>query len=286
MSEGPEDEQDEGEQDEGEQDDALLLALAEHARERPSVWEPVVRGERSVEEVASQAGAELERARAYFQPFDASETRAIVEGVLARALPADAPPADAPPAGPVAEVVQLRPRAGNRNAILVGVLLAVAAAAALWLIWPRSEIANTAPTIAAREPIPEYGVEASGWLKTLRDDTPTAPSRYRYRQETSFEWVLRPQAKVVDALALRAFVVDEGRPEGVPLEIGPLSEIATTGGIRIHGTIAQLNLAPGRYTIVLVVGRPDALPDQAAALADPTSEPAWRVVRIDIDIEG
>ncbi|KIG15293.1 hypothetical protein DB30_05720 [Enhygromyxa salina] len=278
MSDGPHDEDEVDEADESV--DQLLLALADRARERPSAWDPVTHGERGVDEVAAETGVNAELARAYFEPFDAGETQAVVDAVLARAAPA----AEASPEQP-AVVVPLRPRNRTTTAILA-VTLAIAAAAALWMIWPQPKIGGSDPTIATREPIPAYGVEVGGWLKTLRDDATPAPSRYRYRAETPFEWVLRPEAQVGDALAVRAFVIGEAGQPGRPLALDGLTEIASTGAIRIHGTIAQLMLAPGRYTIALVVGRPDALPERAAALTEPTDEPAWRVLRIDIDIEG
>ncbi|MFV8755250.1 hypothetical protein ACNOYE_32270 [Nannocystaceae bacterium ST9] len=264
-------------EDPDDRDDELVLALVRRAREQESEssatpWEAVVRGEQSVEAVAADEGADLERARAYFRPFDAGETRAIVDRVLA----------DTPRA---AEVVPMRGRERKRSEwVIGGVLLAMAAAAALWWAWPRSPGEGSGgQEIAVAEPIPAYGLEVGGWLKTERDPTAPTPDRYRYRSDTPFEWILRPQAEVAGELALRAFVLDPDGVGGRPLDLGELAQIADTGSIRIRGTIGQLNLAPGHHTIALAIGRPDALPERAEALAE-SGERAWRAFRIELDV--
>ncbi len=286
MTDTPADDDEQGEQDE--QADELLLALARRAREQPSVWEAVVRGERPVDEVAAREQVDVDRARAYFRPFDAGEIKAIVDGVLASSGQAEPRSTNVVP---LRSPESRKPTAGLW--IVGATLLALAAALALWWAWPRPELGTGGQGIATREPLPEYGLEVGGWLKTLRDDAPTAPSRFRYRTDTAFEWILRPEVSPSPSpdpdldlgVAVRAFVLD-ANGVGRSLEIGKLVQIAKTGSIRIVGTIGQLDLAPGRYTVVLALGRPDALPELAEALAEPTGEVAWQIVRIDLEIES
>ena len=89
------------------------------------------------------------------------------------------------------------------------------------------------------------------------------------------------------ALSLSSGVIAQeyaGPVSGTPVD----RNVADTGAIRLTGTISQLQLEPGRYTIALAVGRPDDLPEQAAdavATSDAAAPRPWELRRVNILIE-
>jgi hypothetical protein len=137
--------------------------------------------------------------------------------------------------------------------------------------------------VAVRDPVPSHALEVGGWLKEVRaepDPAAPAPVRYRYASDGEFEWLLRPAAGIEEALALRAYVLE---PSPRLLALDDMVVIAASGAIRIAGTIDRLGLAPGRHTIVLVVARPDALPEPSE-LAAPPADATWRAYRLELEL--
>ena len=174
-------------------------------------------------------------------------------------------------------------------------LLAAAAAILMWWVWPPSNHVRGAEgegpktEAAALEPIPSYELSTDGGLERVRDgdsDPGRAAGAHRYRRDTKFEWVLRPESRAEGELALRAFAFVEGSPAGLALSLDELVRISDSGSIRVAGSIASLDLEPGRYTIALALGRPSALPERAEVLAGATNADTWTVRRLDILIEG
>lgn len=267
--------------------------------EREPEWEAVARGELELDDVgkrrrdAGDADEVIERASAYFRPFDADETAALVDGLLAQV------------SAPVADVVPLRkpepepskpkhdPSTSGFWWIPGGMLLAAAAAIVMWWVWPpneqvRSLTGDDGSQVAIADPLPAYVLETDGGLKQLRGDSDGSeePSRHRYQRDTEFEWILRPKVDQLGEVAVRGFAFVDGGSAGLPLAaVAELAQIAKSGAVRIKGKIEQLDLEPGRYTIALAVGRPADLPTQAAEVHQPAADAAWQVRRIDIDIE-
>lgn len=173
-----------------------------------------------------------------------------------------------------------------------GMLIAAAAAIVLWWLWPPNEevrglTEEAAQQAAAIEPLPTYVLETDGGLEQARDSKGSEqPRRHRYQRDTEFEWVLRPKAETADEVAVRAFAFVDGGSAGLPLAaLDELAQAVELGAVRIAGTIEQLELEPGRYTIALAIGRPSSLPMQATEVHEPSADAAWQVRRIDIDIE-
>lgn len=284
---------------EDEDGDELALALGRHVAlspegPRPRAWEAVLRGEASLEQVAASEGVELERARAYFTPLEPERVASIVDAVLAASSQAEpaagtqAEPAAAPVVEPASRVVELASRRrSSSGAIVIGSLLALAAGLALWWAWPRGAESPPGGGVAVREPMPGHALEVGGWLKEVRaepDPATPAPVRYRYAPDGEFEWLLRPAAGIAGALVLHAYVLE---PSPRRLALDDMVTIATSGAIRIAGTIDRLGLAPGQHTIVLIVARPDALPDIGDIATPPATDSTdspWRAYRIEIEI--
>jgi len=269
--------------------DELAAALGRRAEareqsERAPEWEAVARGELSVEAALERRGdsddtQDAERAAAYFRPFDPDETAALVDGLLAHTERDQPAPA---PERPSATVLWFMP---------AGLLLAAAAAIVLWWVLPPGEDVRrlTEPSnepIAARDQLPGYALETDGGLQQLRGEPPgPADARHDYQQTTAFQWVLRPAISSSGEVGVRGFVFVDGSSAGLPLDLRELAEVAESGAIQITGTIEQLGLEPGRYTIALVIGRPTALPEHAAELnVDQPQDGAWQVRRLDVQI--
>jgi hypothetical protein len=137
-------------------------------------------------------------------------------------------------------------------------------------------------------PLPNYELETDGGLTSANGSANLGEGgRLRYRLDTPFDWRLEPELDVVGELALRAFVFPEAPTIGDArvLALGELGSVEARGAVRVRGTIHALALDPGRYTIALVVGRPESLPEQAQAVHGSTGTDAWALRRLAIEIE-
>lgn len=301
------------------EDDELLLGLSTRARaheaqREASPWAALARGELDAKDARARAaaegmdGGELDRAAAYFTPFDADERGALVDDLLAGLgkgsdVADDGEEADEPVSIDRAREAKAKadpePAANDGGGsaswwVPAGMIAAAAAAIVLWVVWPPSAGldggegegpgAEGGELVAVAEPVPKFALETDGGLASLRgsEDGGGEDEAPRYRRDTRFEWVLRPASAVEGELDLRAFVFVADSP-GLPLDLDGLSKISGSGSIRIAGTIGELDLEPGRYTIALVVGRPGSLPEQAPPPGDDEGE--WRVSMVSIVIE-
>lgn len=281
--------------------------------EREPEWEAVARGELEVQEAVERRRAAgdddetLERAAAYFRPFDDDETAALMDGLLAQVstpepeAEAEVVPLRKPePAPPQADAQPTEPPKPKHDPstsgfwwIPGGMLVAAAAAILMWWMWPPNEEVRSfteegGEEIAIADRLPTYVLETDGGLKELRGDSDGVEEsgRHRYHRGTEFEWILRPKVDEPGEVAVRGFAFVDGGNAGLPLTaLDQLAQIAKSGAVRINGTIEQLDLEPGRYTIALAVGRPADLPTQAAEVHEPPADAAWQVRRIDIEIE-
>lgn len=165
-----------------------------------------------------------------------------------------------------------------------------------WWLWPPSaevrELDEPKPAQTGKAelgPLPVYALETDGGLVTPggAGEPELGKGRLRYRLDTRFDWRLNPELEVGGELALRAFVFPEAPTIGDAraLGLGELGSVEARGVARVHGTIRQLALDPGRYTIALVVGRPGSLPEQAQAVHGSTGTEAWALRRLAIEIE-
>jgi len=181
-----------------------------------------------------------------------------------------------------------------------GLLVTAAAAIVLWwVVPPNAEVRGLTISGPGAEPLadaeraelsslPTYVLETKGGLDEPRAATGGPEDGYhRYRRDTRFQWVLRPKLESVEPVGVRGFAFVDGGSAGLPLRLGALEQTARPGTIEIAGTIEQLELEPGRYTIALAVGRPSALPTEAAELRRSGSigDDPWQVRRIEIEIE-
>ncbi|CAN94848.1 hypothetical protein sce4685 [Sorangium cellulosum So ce56] len=248
-------------------DEELLEALGRAARERdPFVdprWEALAEGKLSGQE-AEAFRAEMQRseegrlAEEMLRPFDVEERRLKVRRLLAERRGK---------AGTVAAGAAVR-RLPWRKAVPVAALAAAAALALLVL--PRSP-----------EPLPAYAL-----LTSAERGDPAAGPAVHLRSGGSLTMTLRPEAAVSGPVILRAALVREQRAALWDLPAGA-AQIAPTGAVKIAGTREALfpDGAIGVYEIVLAVGRPEALPEDADAIARAEPRDGVRVLRQQVILE-
>ncbi|EDM74105.1 hypothetical protein PPSIR1_32994 [Plesiocystis pacifica SIR-1] len=305
--------------------DALVAAIGERARDydrelEDSPWAALARGDLdadAADERALEAGmseAEREWARAAFAPLDEDERGGLVDALLAglddqpgedegdaEANDGKVVPFRAKTEAETEAETKTRDSAANRAHdpgssprwwVPGGMIAAAAAAILLWVAWPGDapgpelDLGGDAPTVAVADPVPTFVLETDGGLKQMRgaEDEQPKVAAHRYQRDTEFEWILRPKLEVEGDISVRAFALVGS--SGLPLAIEDLTKQSKSGSIRVAGTIGDLDLEPGRYTIALVVGRPEALPTQASeVLADGEDSGPWQVRRVDIVIE-
>ncbi|MDI1449098.1 CHAT domain-containing protein [Polyangium sp. 6x1] len=209
-----------------EEQDPRIEALARRARER-----------------------EEEELAALLRPLDKAERSALVGGVFA-ALDAKRAPEEAPPA-PVVPIETAKKAGARRRFGFVGALLAAALGAlALFVVLRRD----------APAPIAAYTLSVEGGNQAERGDKPPEDAVIRLDPASRLSLALRPASPVSGAIAVRGFVVREGaaKPWEPPMVVG------AGGVVRIEGTAAALfgDVPEGAWDIVLLLGRPEALPDE------------------------
>lgn len=243
--------------------DVLLddLGRFERARMAPAdpEWEAVVAGHRDADEVAAarlergDPPAEIERRRPLYTPLDDDEVVALMRSVHERIVGESGPPA--------------RARRPLRTAL--GVVLAIAAAAILW-IWSR-------PTAG----LPDYALEFGGGLAPIRGRS--ANDLPRYRPDTPFELTLRPRTATAQPVELAMFAYEGGVAEqGTRLELHERTRVNDAGIIHVSGPFSALGLDPGQWTIVACIASPSRLetsPSRVWAAKDSVEQ---RVLRFEL----
>ena len=185
------------------------------------------------------------------RPLEKEERRALADGVFA-ALDAKDEPRKVAPARVVA-IEAPKKTGARRRGVFVAALLAAALGAALLFGAFRRE---------APAPIAAYVLSVEGGNQAERGDRPPHEPVIRLDPASRLVIVLRPEAPVSGAIAVRGFLVREGAatPWEAPMAVG------AGGVVRIEGTAAALfgDTPEGAWDVVLVVGRPESLPDEPA----------------------
>lgn len=233
----------------GEAEHRQALALA-HALVGASTrdWQAVARGEAELAEVAAARAAAgdspeaIALAERLFAPYDELEERRLVDALVREQGRADAP------GSPAADRSRLRSRPSTW---IVASIAAIAAALVLAFAALGSAMRGSGQP---REPIaalPVYAFEPGETLASSRSNPSEGPARYA--STMAFGWTLRPELDVAGPLPLvlgRARDA-EGHARALPLR----PETAPNGVVQVRGRIDGLGLAPGAWTIELVVVR-------------------------------
>jgi hypothetical protein len=241
--------------------DPLLEALAQRLREEDDLadprWEALPSGSLSAEDEAELAASAVAPRGAYeaLRPIGEEEREAIADGAFAeiarrKAAVADAPAIVAP--APVAVI----PIARRRRVIYALTVTAALAAAASFALLYRPAPLPLAGYVA----FVEEGRSQERAHVAPGDVPSIAP--VSLRGDARVHVTLRPETAVQGALAVRSFLVVDGdaRAWEVPVEIGPNGTLRSAALSRATFSAA----ADGAYDLVFVVGRPEALPSNAA----------------------
>jgi hypothetical protein len=254
-----------------------LSTLAKAAREVDPLndprWEALARGELSEAEqdalrsFGEEAG--IPEAFEAFRPLDASGDEALVDDLLGQSLAPAAPlplplplPTPRPANDPSPAKNSDNSGAKPENVVpwprrLAGSWTAALAAAAVLFVVVRlvDPFGGTS--------VPEYSVTLSGGTATSRS-ADTSGELPKLLPSAQVELVLRPKTAAKGEVHAKAFLFVEGhaKPWSAPIER------ALGGSMRIAGRVDALfgTDTRGRVDVVLAVGAPDALSDDAALL--------------------
>jgi hypothetical protein len=301
-------------------DDDLLKALARAAREQDRASDPrwsaralgtLEAGERDALEAEAQRSPEDREAWEASRPLDgearariadrilaglqasAGERGAETGGAAAEAAEAAGPP---PPGQRAAEarggqVLPLPRKPGRAPWRIAATALAAAAAAVLVVRLslegdrhhPRGLLDD--PGAVAMLPVPAYAMTLAGGEVRERSASSGAGATARLGPGSRLEITLRPATRVDGPVAVRAFLIqgETARPWDVH------ADLSEQGAARIEGETETLfpGVPEGEWEIAIAIGRPAALPDSAAGLADARSSKAgkdnkFRVLRFNV----
>jgi hypothetical protein len=156
-------------------------------------------------------------------------------------------------------------------------ITAIAAAAALWIVWARIG----SPRLS--EPLPPYEVALlAGGTQAERSlpasDTTTA---IRVRPGDMLDLLVRPATRVQGSIDARAFLVHDGTASPWNADV----ETTPQGSVRLRGVLGErAQLASATGILAIVVARKGSLPETPAELATDVqggaSRHAWQVVRV------
>lgn len=234
--------------------------------ETPQLWVDVSLGSLTPEQAASaMAGVEstalIERSKALFAPPSAEQERAIRARVLEHAAPS-------------------RP---SRRWLAGGGALAMAAALVLAL---SLSAPHDRPPLGAA-----YQLELSAeWTESRRAAGPTsdaAPGSIPvFRRDQRVSFTLRPQVAIAETELEVVVLARDARGQAHQLG-APRRLPTTTGTVRFAERLDVLGLTPGRWELVLVVGRPGQVPTELTQIEPAADGPAhdhYAMSRATIDV--
>lgn len=240
-----------------------LFAAHRALTETPQAWVDVSLGSLTPEQAASameglESPALIERSKALFAPPSAQQERAIRARVLEHAAP-------------------------ERPAwrwLVGGGAVALAATLVLALSLPASP---DHPPLGAAYQL-ELSAEWTGVRNTARPEAaPGSIPTFRRDQRVSF--TLRPQVAIAEPeLEVVVLARDE---HGQEHRLGTARRLSTTTGtVRFAEPLDALGLTPGRWELVLVVGRPGQVPTELEAVeaAGAPDHDHYAVSRATIDV--
>ncbi|WP_437849792.1 hypothetical protein [Sorangium sp. So ce363] len=141
------------------------------------------------------------------------------------------------------------------------------------------------PGAVAMLPVPAYAMTLAGGEVRERSASSGADATARLGPGSRLEITLRPATRVDGPVAVRAFLIqgETARPWDVH------ADLSEQGAARIEGDTETLfpGVPEGEWEIAIAIGRPAALPDSAAGLADarPSEEEKdnkFRILRFNV----
>jgi hypothetical protein len=257
--------------------DELLRALGRRQREEPTPV-PDETDDRAMQ--TSRAQDSESPADPMLRAFDGRERAELLDAVFERLDAERASESPEPEDGIEAHagrVVPLAPRRPATRVALVALAATLAAALLLWLAL-RSPAPPGDDAIAA---LPEYVVtQLRGGDATMRSEPSQPPSSIELSPGDAIDWIFTPRSPANGPLGVAVVAMPAA---GSPALTRPSDvSISPDGVVRLRGPIDALGPATaGRYTLHVLVGRPDTLPStpQIAAADGP-----WSRMTIEVTI--
>ena len=202
------------------------------------------------EQVRGRENEETSEEEDLLRPFDAQERGGLADQVFA-ALDAKAP--EQADVIPIAQGKKTKPRGSSRApAIAIVVFAAAMAAAAAFVL-----MSKPAPA-----PMAAYTLSIEGGNRATRGEPNTPETVIHLDPASRLVLELRPAAPNAGALAVRGFVVADGKALAwdAPFVVGK------GGVVRVEGSAGALfeGVAEGTFELVIVIGRPETVSDEEA----------------------
>lgn len=257
-------------------DERLLSALGEAAREGDPLidprWEALSAGQLSATEEEALAalakeGGHSEELIDALRPLDEKAEDRIVERLMG-GMEAQTHIA---PREPRATVPRSRSRARPLHVAMTAMVAAAAVIAWFFLQPP--------------DLLPGYAMEVGGGERLVRSGDEPPREIERFGAGSHLEITIHPAEPASGKVEARAFLVRDGRARALEAPI----EIARGGAVRIVGAtdVVFAGVAPGRWEIVVAVGRPGKLPDEATVVvAEAPGKAPFRLLRREILLEA
>lgn len=227
------------------------------------------------------------------RPLDADEQASILDAVLGSAASGKDVAARTEPAGVgtgagtvggagarEGGVVVPLVRPPARRAWLAGAGSLAAAAALMVVLW-RSDGGGDDVGL------PAYSVVEAGGEASVRGE-PERAEVLRLRADTALDLRLAPARPIDGEVGVRVIATQGDVSRWV--DVDGAVEVANSGVIRLRGRAgAWLALPPGAWTLELVIGRPDRLPDDLEAYRSGVDRPqarGWQIERVQVQVEG
>lgn len=257
--------------------DELLRALGRRQRQEPSP--DAARADDRAMQPSSATDTEV-YADPMLRAFDATERAKLLDAVFERLDAEGASETPEHASGPAPDpgnVVSLRDRRPATRVALVALVATLAAALLVWLAM-RPPASSTDDTVAA---LPGYVVtQLRGGDATMRSEPSQPPSSIELSPGRTIDWIFTPRTPVDGALGVAVLATPQS---GSPVLTRPSDvSISPEGVVRLRGPIDALGAAnAGRYTVEVLVGRPDTLPStpERAAAHGP-----WSRVTVEVTI--
>lgn len=225
---------------------AIDAVAAHHALSTlPEAWLDLAHGRLSAEEAAAAMEGDeppelIERSKALFGPPAAADEEQRLAALLQAYFPA-----------PARRRIPRWLQAGGLALVAASLVLVV-----VRLLPPRPFDGNY-----------ELGL-SPGYLEE-RDEPGAAAGSRRYHMGQPIELKLRPRASVREPVGAVVFAVADGRGRALRLE----AQVNEHGVVTIAGTPEALGLSVGRFTLVVVVGPPEHLPQAYEDVHDEPDAP-------------
>jgi len=267
--------------------------LAERDRPDDDVWWRVARGELSPDDAVAERRAHdgadedglRQRVELYAPPSE-QESEQAVDDLVARFFTGSGESGSGesgPASGSAAsdgesgseEIVDLRAARRRRTRVILGSIMAVAAAAVLtWALVPRGgPPGESMPGFA-----PEWSNQYSGPMRSVE----VSEGCQRYKSDGHLRVQLRPAIAVADDLVIAAL----GRPEaGEPRRLPIDPTLSAAGVITIDQSVEELGLTPGQWTLSFFVSRGTQLGEADLAELSPAEHPEVAVIQSIVCIE-